>query len=345
MLASMGRGCTAPNPMVGAVLVHNGCIIGEGYHRKYGEAHAEVDCLNSVRENDRHLIPDSTIYISLEPCAHFGKTPPCASRIIAENIKEVVVCNNDPFAEVNGKGFEMLHQKGIKTTSGILEKEGLWLNRRFFRFHTHRRPYVILKWAQTQQGFFAPLNRTRYQMSNRHSMQLVHRWRTEEAAILVGTNTCLSDDPILTARLWKGKQPLRIVIDRKLVLPSGLRIFNEEADTWVVNEVKESKERNIRYVKLDFLDDVISQLLFRLHEAGIMSLIVEGGASLLENFIQKGLWDEARVFHTPDVLNEGIPAPMLMNAFPAFNCALETDSLHVYTHQDNPYRYIPEMEL
>ncbi|HTM67091.1 MAG TPA: bifunctional diaminohydroxyphosphoribosylaminopyrimidine deaminase/5-amino-6-(5-phosphoribosylamino)uracil reductase RibD, partial [Flavipsychrobacter sp.] len=179
-LALTGRGNVAPNPMVGAVLVHEGRIIGEGFHAVRGQNHAEVNCLESVREEDKHLIPESTMYVSLEPCAHFGKTPPCAVRLVKERVKEVIVGNEDPFEKVSGKGLSILREHNIETESGILQQQGLWLNRRFFCFHQRKRPYIILKWAQTEQGFFAPLNRSRFQMSNRHSQQLVHKWRTEE---------------------------------------------------------------------------------------------------------------------------------------------------------------------
>src|SRR5690606_30985063 len=184
-LAAKGKPTARPNPLVGAVLVHEGRVLAEGFHEQYGKEHAEINCLNRVKDAERHLIPESTLYVSLEPCAHFGKTPPCALRLVQEKIKKVIICNTDPFEKVSGKGLEMLRNAGIGTETGLLEEKGRWLNRRFFCFYQDKRPYIILKWAQTGQGFFAPLNRTRFQMSNRHSQQLVHRWRTEEAAIMV----------------------------------------------------------------------------------------------------------------------------------------------------------------
>jgi len=344
-LAAGSKGYTAPNPMVGAVLVHDGRIIGEGFHERYGAAHAEINCLQSVRDEDKHLISKSTMYVSLEPCAHYGHTPPCAIRLVKEKVQEVIVCNNDPFAQVDGKGFDILRQHHIRTESGILEASGLWVNRRFFCFHQQQRPYVILKWAQTQQGFFAPLNRTRYQMSNRHSQQLVHKWRTEEAAVLVGTQTALNDDPQLTARLWNGKQPLRIVIDKNLSLPKSLRIYNGDAATWIINASKQATEGNITYLQLDFQQDLLQQLLHKLHDEKVLSLIVEGGATLLTGFIEKGIWDEARVFETENVLKEGINAPLLKDTNHAFTSSIQTDRLHLYVNKNSAYQYVPDMEL
>jgi diaminohydroxyphosphoribosylaminopyrimidine deaminase/5-amino-6-(5-phosphoribosylamino)uracil reductase len=344
-LASAGQGNVAPNPMVGAVLVHHDSIIGEGCHEVYGQTHAEINCLDSVKDEHRHLISESTMYVSLEPCAHFGKTPPCALRLAKEKVKEVIVCNEDPFEKVSGRGFTILHEHHIATESGILKDHGLWVNRRFFCFHQQKRPYIILKWAQTQQGFFAPLNRTRFQMSNRHSQQLVHKWRTEEAAILVGTKTALHDDPQLTARHWNGRQPLRIVIDRSLSLPPSLRLFDGEAPVWVVNGKKDGDDKNLKYVALDFAADVLQQLLQRLYQANILSLIAEGGAALLSSFIREGLWDEARIFETENVLQEGIPAPLLHEANKAFSTSIGSDSLHVYVRESSPYQYVKEMEL
>ena len=344
-LAQLGKGATAPNPMVGAVLVYDGRIIGEGYHRQYGMTHAEVACLESVPPVDKQLIPQSTMYVRLEPCAHKGKTPSCALRLVDEKVKEVVVCNPDPFHLVQGRGFEILQQHDIVTSSGLLDASGIWLNRRFFCFHQQQRPYIVLKWAQTRSGFFAPLNRTRYQMSNRHSQQLVHRWRTEETAILVGTNTALHDDPQLTARLWSGPHPLRLVIDKDLSLPSSLRVFNSEAPTWVFNSVRESVEGNISYRKLDFSHSIIPQILSALYAHNILSVMVEGGAHLFNSFIRESLWDEARIFSTPDMLSDGIAAPMLVNATHAFTTEIGTDNLNVYVHTPSQYPYVYGMEL
>jgi diaminohydroxyphosphoribosylaminopyrimidine deaminase/5-amino-6-(5-phosphoribosylamino)uracil reductase len=285
------------------------------------------------------------MYVSLEPCAHQGKTPSCALRLVAERIKEVIICNKDPYEQVRGKGIEILGRNGIKITTGILENEGLWLNRRFFCFHQQQRPYIVLKWAQTEQGYFAPPDRTRHQMSNMHSLQLVHKWRTEEAAILVGTNTALNDNPQLTARLWSGRQPLRVVLDRCLRLPKTLSVFNESAFTWVINELQEKTDKHTRYVKFNFNDNVLHELLKELYQADILSLIVEGGAAVLDSFIKAGLWDEARVFVTPGLIDEGVAAPLLSNATKAFSSDIDSDTLHVYVNKQSQYQYINGMEL
>ncbi len=344
-LAEMGKGQVSPNPMVGAVLVHDGRIIGEGWHRVYGKAHAEVNCIDSVADADKHLIPESTMYVSLEPCAHHGKTPPCAERLVKEQVKEVIVCNPDPFEKVGGRGMQILHDNNIKTATGILDKEGRWLNRRFFCVQENKRPYIILKWAQSANGIFAPYGNRRYQISNAYSSSIVHKWRTEEDAIMVGTNTALADDPQLTARLWEGKNPLRIVIDRSLILPNNLKLFNKETDTWVVNDMKAEEGDNLQYIKLEFDEQLLENILQRLNDAKVQSLIVEGGAKLLNTFIAKGLWDEARVITGDKVIEHGIAAPVLSNAVAAFETALAEDTLQVYVNSDSKYPYAEGMGL
>lgn len=344
-LAEMGKGNVSPNPMVGAVLVHNGRVIGEGWHREYGKAHAEVNCIDSVADADKHLIPESTMYVSLEPCAHHGKTPPCADRLVKERVKEVVVCNPDPFEKVGGRGMQILHDNNITTTTGILNKEGRWLNRRFFCVQENKRPYIILKWAQSANGIFAPYGNRRYQISNAYSSSIVHKWRTEEDAIMVGTNTALADDPQLTARLWEGKNPLRIVIDRSLILPNNLKLFNKETDTWVVNDMKVEYGDNLQYVKLEFDEHLLENILQRLYDVKVQSLIVEGGAKLLNTFIAKGLWDEARVITGDKVIEHGIAAPVLSNSVAAFEAALAEDTLQVYVNSDSKYPYAEGMGL
>ena len=329
-LAERGKGYTAPNPMVGALLVHNGRVIGEGWHRAYGKDHAEVDCLNNVAEEDRHLIPESTMYVNLEPCAHHGKTPPCAGRLVQERVKKVVIANRDPFDQVNGKGIEILKTAGVEVETGLLDKEGKWLNRRFFTFHAKKRPYIILKWAQTPDGCMAPPDKSRLQITNSHSMQLLHKWRTEEAAIMVGTTTAINDNPQLTARLWKGKQPLRIVLDRSLKIPATHHIFDGATDTWVVNEVKNEVSGNVKYVQLVFDDTILTQLCEHLYKAAILSLIVEGGAQLLNNMISAGLWEEARIFTGGTTLHGGLQAPHLQNGERVIETNLVQDRLDVY---------------
>lgn len=343
-LAQKGKGMVAPNPMVGAVLVYDGRIIGEGWHEQYGNAHAEVNCIESVCVEDKALIPYSTMYVSLEPCAHHGKTPPCANRIVAEGIKEVVVCNADPFAEVNGQGMKTLADHQVTAVSGILDAEGKWVNRRFFCFHQNKRPYIILKWAQSANGKFAPYGNRRYQITHEAGMRLVHKWRTEEAAIMVGTNTALADDPQLTARYWEGKNPVRIVIDRSLVLPASLHLFDGSVNTWVVNDSKEAQEQNVQYIKVDF-DVLPHNLMKRLHEANIQSVIIEGGAKLLNSFIEMGLWDEARILTGEVSIEQGLPAPVLTNAVKAFETSIESDMLEVYTNNNSLYPYVQGMEL
>ncbi|MBS1771754.1 MAG: bifunctional diaminohydroxyphosphoribosylaminopyrimidine deaminase/5-amino-6-(5-phosphoribosylamino)uracil reductase RibD [Bacteroidetes bacterium] len=344
-LAQLGKGHVSPNPMVGAVLVHQDRIIGEGWHKLYGEAHAEVNCIESVSEEDKHLIPDSTMYVSLEPCAHHGKTPPCANRIVTEGIKKVVACNDDPFAEVDGKGMQILKANSVEAITKILDAEGKWVNRRFFCFHQNKRPYIILKWAQSADGIFAPYGNRRYQLTNKASSILVHKWRTEEAAIMVGTNTALADNPQLTSRHWKGKNPLRIVIDRSLILPTNLNLFDGSVNTWVINDQKEEQGNNLRYVKLEFGDSLLDSLMKKLHESNIQSIIIEGGTKLLNSFIEKGLWDEARVFTAEEKLIHGLPAPSLTKASKAFETDIETDLLQVYINNNSRYPYVQGMEL
>jgi diaminohydroxyphosphoribosylaminopyrimidine deaminase/5-amino-6-(5-phosphoribosylamino)uracil reductase len=344
-LAQRAKGHTAPNPMVGAILVHNDRIIGEGWHHYYGADHAEVNCLRNVAEADKHLIPESTMYVNLEPCAHYGITPPCANRLVEEKVKKVVIANTDPFEKVSGKGIDILKKGGIEVETGVLEKEGLWVNRRFFCFHTQKRPYIILKWAQTKDGFIAPADRSRLQITGDESTRLVHKWRTEEAAIMVGTTTAMNDNPQLTARLWQGKQPLRIVLDRKLQLPHAHHVFDKAAATWIINEQKELLEGNIHSIPLIFDDTLLQQLLHKLYETKILSLVVEGGATLLNNFINAGLWDEARVFTGTASLKDGIPAPVLRDEVTAYNTAIGNDTLQVSVNKNSAYAYVKGMEL
>jgi len=368
-LASLGSGYVSPNPMVGAVLVHNGRIIGEGYHQQYGHAHAEVNCINSVRQEDRELISKSTLYVSLEPCAHFGKTPPCSDLIIKHKIQKCIIGCRDPFKEVDGKGTEKLRAAGIEVELGILEHECKELNKRFFTFHTKHRPYIVLKWAQTADGFIAtsppelrsqPIPPTgemvasqrrgafgdsdknkivhdRLLISNEYSNRLVHKWRSAEAAILVGTNTALLDDPALTTRLWTGPSPIRLVLDMNLRLPSSLKIFNDEARTIIFNSTKHEEKGNLLYYQLNKEDNVIHQMMDALYKLNIQSILVEGGAKLLQSFIDEGLWDEARIinnnqFATTDnqVVKEGLHAPFLPGVIKEKEIKLESDSIEIF---------------
>ncbi len=344
-LAQKAKGFTAPNPMVGAVLVHNGRIISEGWHRQYGGPHAEVDCLERVLDGDKHLIPECTMYVNLEPCAHQGKTPACALRLVKEAVKSVVICNRDPFALVSGKGIEILNEAGIVTQTGISEKAGLWVNRRFFCFHTQSRPYIILKWAETRDGYIAPADSSRFQITNNGSQQLVHKWRTEEAAIMVGTTTAINDNPSLTARLWEGKQPLRLVLDRNMMVPRFHHVMNIDAPTWIVNEEYDLPGKGLSYVQLNFGAGMLQQLMGKLHEHNILSVIVEGGAQLLNSFIAAGLWDEARIFTGAVDLGGGVAAPGLTDATHAFSTTLAEDNLQVFVRRGSAYQYVEGMEL
>lgn len=318
-LAKLGAGHVAPNPMVGAVLVYEDRIIGEGWHQEYGKAHAEVNCVNAVKEEDRKLIPLSTLYVSLEPCAHFGKTPPCADLIIVNKIPNVVIGCRDPFEEVNGKGIEKLKAAGINVESGILEEECTLLNKRFFTFHTKKRPYLLLKWAQSNDGFIAGENSNRLLISNENTNRLVHKWRSEEAAIMVGTNTALHDDPSLTTRLWPGPSPVRVVIDMNIRLPGSLKVFDGSVKTIVFNTIKEDDKPNLSFIKLDKQKQFIPQLMDALYKLKIQSVLVEGGAALLQTFIESGIWDEARVIVNGELSSRllsggnGLPAPVLKN--------------------------------
>jgi len=314
-LAALGLGSVSPNPMVGAVIVHEGQIIGEGYHKQYGHAHAEVNAVNYVLskfDNAEELLRNSTIYVSLEPCAHYGKTPPCADLIIKHRIPHVVVGCRDPFEQVNGKGIEKLQEAGIEVTTGVLEEECKWLNRRFFTRVQEKRPYIILKWAQTSDGFFAPADGSQFWITGQESLILVHKWRSEEDAVLVGKNTVLVDNPQLNVRHWAGKSPKRIVIDRRLELKRDLNIYNQSAETLVFNEVKTDIDGKIKYIALEDFDRFVPQyILFQLYLQDIQSVIIEGGAHTLNSFIEAGLWDEARIFTGIAILGQGIKVPCI----------------------------------
>lgn len=341
-LARLGAGHVAPNPMVGAVLVYEDRIIGEGYHMQYGQAHAEVNCIASVREEDRALIPQSTIYVSLEPCAHFGKTPPCADLIIRERIPRAVVGCRDPFPQVDGKGIEKLRAAGIEVEVGVLEAECIELNRRFFTFHKEHRPYIILKWAQSidgkiggsyelQAASYKGEERKRVLISNEYSNRLVHKWRSEEASILVGTNTALLDDPALTVRLWKGPDPIRLVIDKDLRLPMTLRLFDGQVKTVVFNLVKHEEQGDLIYHQLSEDSHLVHQLVTALYQLKIQSVLVEGGAALLQSFIDEGYWDEARVITNESLqIPAGLPSPVLKDAVLSGQERLKTDLINFY---------------
>jgi len=305
-LAQLGTGQVSPNPRVGSVIVHDGKIIGEGWHKKYGEAHAEVIAVNSVE--NQSLLNQSTVYVNLEPCSHFGKTPPCADMLVRHQVKKIVICNTDPNPLVSGQGIAKLKNAGIEVITGILEKEGREFNKRFFTFIEKQRPYIILKWAQTADGFVARENYESKWISNDFSRQLVHQWRSEEDAVLVGTKTAMHDNPQLNVRDWTGRNPTRVVIDRFLRLSTHLYLFNKKQKTICYNLLKHEEHENLHLIRLDEQDFTI-QLIKDLHKQKIQSIIIEGGAQTLQLFIETGSWDEARIFESPRLFGSGIKAP------------------------------------
>ena len=307
-LAELGSGYVSPNPMVGCVIVHQNKIIGEGYHQVYGGPHAEPNAIQAVE--DPSLLSESTVYVSLEPCAHWGKTPPCANLLVDKKVKKVVIGAVDSNPLVGGKGIQILKDAGIEVISGILEKEVREQNKRFFTFMEKERPYVILKWAQTWDGFVARENFDSKWISNSYSRQIVHKWRSEEDAILVGTSTAKYDNPKLNVRDWEGRNPVRIVLDRNLSLDEGLQLFDRSQHTLCYNQVRSEKSENLEWVKLT--DGFgVEEILEDLYQRKIQSLIVEGGAKVLKSFIEKELWDEARVFTGQIQFGKGIPAPLI----------------------------------
>ena len=331
-LARNGLGRTYPNPMVGSVIVHDETIIGEGWHQKAGLAHAEVNAVNSVKDQSR--LKDSTIYVSLEPCSHFGKTPPCSDLIIARGIKRVVIGTMDPFAEVAGRGIKKLMEAGCEVKVGVLEKECIDLNKRFFTFHQKKRPYIILKWAQSEDRFLAPENKDKRRpvwITNSYSAQLNHRWRSEEMAILVGSKTVIEDDPKLNVRNWAGSDPLRVIIDPNLDAPENSSIFDGSQQTLIICETNHSEKNseNVTFRQIDFSAKVPQQICEILYQNGIQSVIIEGGAFTLNSFLNEGLWDEARVFTGAIQLKNGIKAPISQGKL-AKQMMLENDELKIY---------------
>ncbi len=311
-LAKLGLGAAAPNPLVGSVIVYNNEIIGEGYHEKCGEAHAEVNAINSVK--DVELLQKATLYVNLEPCAHHGRTPPCSDLIVRMKIPRVVIGCVDSFAKVAGKGIEKLKSGGCDVTLGVLEEESRFLNRRFFAFHEKKRPYLILKWAETKDGFIDKKRKSEESVeqnwiTNQLSKKLVHKWRTEESAFMVGRKTVKKDNPQLTVREWVGRNPVRIVFDQKLKLSTDLSIFDNQAKTIIFNAKKEEANENLQYLKIDYNNEVLLQALQRLYELEIQSVVVEGGEKLLSSFIESDLWDETRIFVGNKYFKEGVKAP------------------------------------
>lgn len=330
-LAKRGAGYVAPNPLVGAVLVHHDRIIGEGWHEAYGEAHAEVNCIRSVKEEDKPLIASSVLYVTLEPCAHFGKTPPCANLIMEEKIPKVVIGTLDPFMEVNGRGIQKLREAGIEIITGVEAEACAEMNKRFLTFHTEERPYIILKWAQTADLKLAGPTDERLLITGELANRVVHKWRSEEAALLVGTNTALMDDPALTTRLWSGRHPVRAVLDMDLRLPSHLRLFNRKTPTVVFNTLLHEEHENLYLYQLSRGASVVNQIAQAFYNLQLQSVMVEGGVLLLQSFIDAGLWDEIRILTNKDkIAPGGLTAPAMPEAQKVEEIVLGSDVITLY---------------
>tara|TARA_R110002073_G_scaffold40547_5_gene115074 strand:- start:185581 stop:186618 length:1038 start_codon:yes stop_codon:yes gene_type:complete len=338
-LAKNGLGTTSPNPSVGAVLVYNDKIIGEGYTSAYGGNHAEVNAINSV--TDKSLLSKSTMYVSLEPCNHFGKTPPCSDLIIESAIPNVVIGCVDPFEKVAGKGIQKLSDHGCNVIVGVLEEACLAANKRFFTFHTRKRPYIILKWAETKDGFIdvdrevqAIENAKPNWITTENSRRLVHKWRSEEDAILVGTTTVINDNPKLTIRDWKGNNPVRVILDRTLRIPKSYHIYNGEVKTLIITEMKVPSEHNILFEQIDFSKALGQQICAILYKHKLQSVLVEGGRQTLDTFIDTNLWDEARVFIGDVVFIKGLKAPVVSGDVMSLE-SIETDLLKFVKNKVN----------
>lgn len=327
-LALKGRGKVSPNPMVGCVIVKDNRIIGEGWHKQYGQAHAEVNAINQVE--DKSQLTDADLYVTLEPCAHFGKTPPCANLVASYAFRKVYICNVDPNPLVAGKGLEIINNAGIKTETGMLEEEGKRLNARFFTFMKLARPYIILKWAETADGFIARKDYSSKWISGNLSRQLVHKWRTEEDAIMVGTNTARYDNPALNVRDWSGTNPTRIVLDKKLSLAPDLKLFDQTQPTICYNLIKSEVQGNTIFVKLEEHADLLFQILTDLYNRKVQSVLVEGGSALLNSFLASNYWDEVRRFRATKVhFGQGIEAPVFRHVAD-YTEKIQDDQLEIF---------------
>lgn len=328
-LAEKGGVEVAPNPKVGAVIVYNHQIIGEGYHRYFGGNHAEVEAVNSVK--DKSVLPESTIYVTLEPCSHFGKTPPCCDLIIRNQFKRVVIGNKDPFKVVNGSGIQRLLDHGIEVTTGVLEQECRFMNRRFLIYQEKKRPYVILKWAESLDGFIdverTNVERKIHRITGEKSHRLVHRWRSEEQGILVGWKTILNDDPQLNVRLVEGENPIRLILDAGLNAPEQSNVFDGKQKTIVFNKRKECLRQNLRYVRLKEFTFV--ELFNSLSELSIVSILVEGGRNTLQRFLDENQWDEVRRFRGNIRLVGGLEAPRIEQPIDT-TLTIDDDQLDIY---------------
>lgn len=335
-LAKKGFGNVAPNPMVGCVIVNDGKIIGEGYHEQFGKAHAEVNAINSVA--DKSLLKSAALYVNLEPCSHFGKTPPCADLIIEHKIPKVVIGTMDPFDQVAGQGIEKLTNAGISVTAGILEEKCRELNKRFFTYHEKKRPYTILKWAQTSDGYIDIIRNEEgfekaLQITNEYSNALSHEWRSKEQAIIVGKKTALFDNPKLTVRKVEGKNPLRIAIDRNLSIPANYNLLDRTTPTLIFTSADSKSEKNLEYARVNFDEPLLPQIMDVLYKKNIQSLIVEGGTKLINSFIHNSLWDEARVFISEMKIENGVNAPEIEQK-PTGKQNINGDTLLFYENQD-----------
>ncbi|WP_343521804.1 bifunctional diaminohydroxyphosphoribosylaminopyrimidine deaminase/5-amino-6-(5-phosphoribosylamino)uracil reductase RibD [Pedobacter sp.] len=338
-LALLGMGHVSPNPMVGCVIVLNHKVIGEGYHQAYGKAHAEPNAVKAVFDRYGHeaeaMLKQATAYVSLEPCAHFGKTPPCADLFVKHQIKKVVIGNRDPFSSVDGKGIEKLKNAGIEVLTGILEDECRYLNRRFFTRIQQQRPYIILKWAETANGYFATKDGQQKWITGALAKRLAHQWRTEEDAILIGKQTAITDNPQLTAREWPGKNPIRLVIDKNLQVPLSNHIFNTEAKTIIFNEIKTDIIGHLQYIQMEDMQFYLAQkIAFQLYLMDIQSVMIEGGANILNQFLSSNLWDEARIFSSSESWMEGIPSPVI-NGNLKEQVQIGNDKLSIYINNIN----------
>jgi diaminohydroxyphosphoribosylaminopyrimidine deaminase / 5-amino-6-(5-phosphoribosylamino)uracil reductase len=337
-LAQLGAGNVAPNPMVGAVLVYEHKIIGEGYHQKYGEAHAEVNCINAVSEEHKKDIEKSTLYVSLEPCAHHGKTPPCVDLILRYKIKHVVIGCRDSFKKVNSTGISILENAGVKVELTLLQHECRNLNKYFFTYHEKKRPYIILKWAQTNNGFIAEQNGKPIQISNDYTNKYVHKLRSEVSAILVGKNTVLNDNPALTTRLWQGKNPVRFVLDGSLELDNSFKIFNNEAQTICINNLKNKVQGSNIFIKKEESETIIEKLISYCNLHNLNSIIIEGGAKTIQYFIDAKQWDEAIVItNTAMQNNSGISSPKLQNELFLYSEIILNDCIAFFKQNQNEF--------
>lgn len=335
-LAQFGGGYVSPNPMVGAVLVINDEIIGEGYHRRFGEAHAEPNAINSVE--NKELLKQATLYVNLEPCSFYGKTPPCADLIVRSGIPRVVIGTLDPHPKVSGKGVKILEEAGIEVAVGVLKQECRELNKRFFIFQEQKRPYVLLKWAQTRDGFMDKLRSNATQtpllISNNITKLLTHKMRSENQSILVSTNTVLLDNPSLTVRNWSGKNPIRIALDRQGKIPASYHLKDGVVKTYIFTTKEKQDKNHLQYIKIDFDEECLKTILTKIYEKNIHSVLVEGGSQLLRSFIKAGLWDEANVEVSPQKVEKGIAAPQL----PVLSIKRATIEGHEWLFYQNPQK-------